>query len=323
MKAVVLEKPCRAEDLMIQEVPVPSVQPGWVLVHVKAFGINRSEIYTRQGYSETVPLPRIIGIECVGEIADASDSSFTAGDRVVSLMGGLGREFDGSYAEYALIPTAQVYPVHTRQPWEELAAIPEMYYTAYGALFETLNLSKDDTLLIRGGTSSVGLAALQLAKSIGVTVVSTTRESRKKETLFQHGADKVLVDDQHIETTLYEAFPHGVTKILELIGTKTIKQSLRMLSRKGVLCMAGMLGNEWIMERFEPMIDIPSTRYLTQFDSGEEVEAQILVNLLNHIEKHSIQPPIAQVFALEDIAQAHMLMEKNTANGKIIVKTSE
>lgn len=322
MKAVVLERPCRAEGLTVQQVPVPAVRPGWVLVHIKAFGINRSEIYTRKGYSTTVSLPRIIGIECVGEIADASDSTFTVGDRVVSLMGGLGREFDGSYAEYALIPAGQVYPVRSKQSWEKLAAVPEMYYTAYGALFGTLNLNKDDRLLIRGGTSSVGLAALQLAKSIGATVVSTTRDAGKKEMLHQHGADKVLVDDSHIEASLYEAFPEGVTKALELVGTTTLKQSLRMLAKKGTLCMAGMLGNEWALENFEPMIDIPSSRYLTQFDSGEEVEQQLLMNLFDHIESHQVQPPIAQVFAIDDIARAHRLMEENTANGKIVVTTS-
>ncbi|WML56183.1 alcohol dehydrogenase catalytic domain-containing protein [Neobacillus sp. PS2-9] len=178
MKAVVLEKPCKADELVVQEVPTPKVKPGWVLVKIKAFGINRSEIFTRQGDSPSVKLPRIIGIECAGAIEDPSDSSFQKGQKVVSLMGGLGREFDGSYAEYALIPSSQVYPIDNDLDWVELAAIPEMYYTAYASLFDTLRLTKGETLLIRGGTSSVGLAALQLAKSVGATVVSTTRTKK-------------------------------------------------------------------------------------------------------------------------------------------------
>lgn len=143
MKAVVLEKPCRADELVVQEVPIPTVKPGWILIKVKAFGINRSEIFTRQGDSPSVKLPRIIGIECVGEIEDPSDSSFQKGQRVVSLMGGLGREFDGSYAEYALIPTSQAYPIDNDMDWVELAAIPEMYYTAYASLFDGFSLKRE------------------------------------------------------------------------------------------------------------------------------------------------------------------------------------
>jgi NADPH2:quinone reductase len=175
MKAVVLEHPCEPQELKVRDVPLPEVKPGWVLVKIKAFGINRSEIFTRQGHSPSVQLPRIIGIECVGEVEDPSDSSWVKGQRVVSLMGGLGRDFDGSYAEYALIPSDQVYPVDIQLDWAELAAIPEVYYTAYASLFDTLKLTHGETLLIRGGTSSVGLAALQLAKSIGARVISTTR----------------------------------------------------------------------------------------------------------------------------------------------------
>lgn len=257
MKAVILEKPCAAQDLRVKEVPVPEVKPGWVLVNIKAFGINRSEIFTRQGDSTSVKLPRIIGIECVGEIEDPSDSSFQKGQRVVSLMGGLGREFDGSYAEYALIPSNQVYPINNDMDWVKLAAIPEMYYTAHASLLDTLMLKKEDILLIRGGTSSVGLAALQLAKSVGVTVISTTRNKEKKELLKQYGADFVLLDDESIQTQLYSIFPQGVDKILELVGTVTLKNSLGMLAEKGILCMTGILGGEWVLENFEPMVDIP------------------------------------------------------------------
>ncbi|UPV77747.1 zinc-binding alcohol dehydrogenase family protein [Bacillus rugosus] len=319
MKAVVLEKPCSAQDLAVREVPIPKVKPGWVLVKIKAFGINRSEIFTRQGDSPSVRLPRIIGIECVGEIADPSDSTFQEGQRVVSLMGGLGRELDGSYAEYALIPSNQVYPICNEMDWVELAAIPEMYYTAYASLFDTLMLKKEDAFLIRGGTSSVGLAALQLAKSIGATVISTTRDKNKIERLKQHGADFVLVDDGDIQSQLYSMFPQGVNKILELVGTVTLKNSLGLLAEKGVLCMTGILGGEWVLENFEPMVHIPSGAYFTQFDSGKNFKEKLLNDLFHHISKYQIEVPIAKVFTLDEISQSHLLMESNTANGKIVV----
>ncbi len=181
MKAVVLTKTCKAVDLHLSKVPIPSVKPGWVLVKVKAFGVNRSELFLRS-YEANAPyikLPRIPGIECVGEIADASDSSFRKGQRVIALMGGMGRSFDGGYAEYALLPISQVFKVDTDLSWIELAAVPETYFTAYGSLFDCLQLIYTDTLLIRGATSALGLAAMQFAKSIGCTVFASTRNKEK------------------------------------------------------------------------------------------------------------------------------------------------
>lgn len=321
MKAVVLERACTAEELTIRNVPIPEVRSGWVLVKIKAFGINRSELFTRQGHSPSVELPRIIGIECVGEVADPSDSIFKRGQRVVSLMGGLGREFDGSYAEYALIPSNQVYPIDHKLDWANMAAVPEMYYTAFASLFDTLMLNKGEVLLIRGGASSVGLAALQLAKSVGVTVISTTRSKNKVEMLKKYGADHVLLDEVEgeLQSELFSLYPNGINKILELVGTITLKDSLGMLVDKGTLCMAGILGGEWVIDQFEPMIDIPSGRYFTQFDSGANFKEELLKDLFQHIIDHQIEVPIAKVFTLDDISDAHQLMESNRAEGKIVV----
>jgi NADPH:quinone reductase-like Zn-dependent oxidoreductase len=322
MKADVLEMPCTASDLVVQEVPIPNVKPGWVLVKIKAFGINRSEIFTRQGDSLSVKLPRIIGIECAGEIEDPSDSSFQKGQRVVSLMGGLGREFDGSYAEYTLIPSTQVYPINNEMDWVKLAAIPEMYYTAYASVFDTLLLSAGETLLIRGGTSSVGLAALQLAKSVGATVISTTRNTNNLEFLKEYGADFVLLDDESLSERLFSLFPNGVNKVLELVGTVTVKHSLKLLAEHGTLCMTGILGGEWVLNHFEPMNDIHSGTYFTQFDSGVNFKEKLLIELFDHIEHHKINVPIAKVFPLDEIDKAHLLMESNKSNGKIVVVNS-
>lgn len=318
MKAVVLEGACAPEELKVQEVPIPEVKPGWVLIKIRAFGINRSEMYTRQGHSPSVQFPRIIGIECVGEIEDASDSTFQKGQHVASLMGGLGREFDGSYAEYVLIPSEQVYLIPGGMEWTMLAAIPEMYYTAYASLFESLQLTKGEVLLIRGGTSSVGLAALQLAKSVGATVISTTRDSGKLTYLQQAGADLALLDDEHFTNKVVEIAPNGVNKVLELIGTVTLKESLKLVSERGILCMSGILGNEWTLDSFEPLIDIPTGVFFTAFTS-EVIKETVLVDLFNHIKDHALIPPIAKVFKLEAIAEAHLLMESNSANGKIVI----
>ncbi|ASA20779.1 zinc-binding alcohol dehydrogenase family protein [Paenibacillus donghaensis] len=322
MKAVVLEHPCESQDLKVREVPLPEVKPGWVLVKIRAFGINRSEIFTRQGHSPSVQLPRIIGIECVGEIEDPSDSSLVKGQAVVSLMGGLGRGFDGSYAEYSLIPSDQVYPIDIQLDWSELAAIPEMYYTAYASLFDTLKLTRGETLLIRGGTSSVGLAALQLAKSIGATVISTTRNPDKIELLKQFGADHILLDDDSLSEKLYAITPDGVNKVLELVGTVTLKHSLGLAAEYGIVCVTGILAGEWVLDGFEPMVDVPTNVYLTSFTSTP-IKRSLLVELFQHIERHGIKVPIAKVLPLEQIHEAHLLMESNSANGKIVIVNSK
>ena len=202
--------------------------------------------------------------------------------------------------------------------WVELAAIPEMYYTAYASLFDVLRLSQGETLLIRGGTSSVGLAALQLAKSVGATVVSTTRSKEKLEFLKQSGADYALLDDASLSEQLFSLFPKGVGKVLELVGTATLKESLGLLQAHGILCVTGILGGEWVMDQFEPMVDIPSGVYLTQFTSTH-VNENILFELFDHIQRHQMKVPVGQVFSLDEIHKAHLLMESNAANGKIVV----
>ena len=135
MKAIVIHEPGGPEKLCYEEVPTPLVREGWSLVRVRGFGINHSEIFTRKGLSPSVSFPRIPGIECVGEIAETTDSArLPVGQKVISIMGEMGRAFDGGYAEYALLPNEQICPVETDLDWKTLAALPETYYTAYGSL---------------------------------------------------------------------------------------------------------------------------------------------------------------------------------------------
>jgi alcohol dehydrogenase groES domain protein len=319
MKAIVIEKPCSANELKISEIPVPKIKSGHVLIKINAFGINRAEIFTRNGLSPSVEFPRVIGIECAGIIEDPSDSHFKKGDKVFTLMGGLGREFDGSYAEYTLVPENQVYPLQLpEENWEILAAYPELYYTAYGSLFKSLKLQNDETLLIRGGTGSVALAAMQLAKSINVKTVATTRDEQKIEFLKENGADYVIIENDNFENQLKSYFPQGIDKVLELIGASTLKSSLKSLKQGGTVCMTGCLGG-WIVDSFEPLVDIPSESYLTSFDSTT-VNKDTIRDMFDFIEKYNIKPRISKVFPLEEIGAAHSFLESNKANGKIVIK---
>lgn len=320
MKAVVLTKPCKASELQVTEVPTPQVKPGWVLVKIKAFGINRSELYTRQGFSPSVSLPRIIGIECVGEVVDPSDSSLHKGQRVVSLMGGLGREFDGSYAQYALIPKEQVYTVESSLDWALLAAVPETYYTAFGSLFESLHVARGETLLIRGGTSAAGLAALQIAVHAGLTVYATTRNEQKMTLLQRKGADAVFQDNGNLAADIREKCPGGANKVLELVGASTLRDSLKCVQTGGIVCVTGILGG-WVLDTFDPIVDIPSGVCLTSFHSYA-ADQEKLDTLFAFLENKQIDISTPIVFPLEDIAKAHELMESNIGNSKIVILTS-
>lgn len=320
MKAVVLTQTGAPDVLQMIDVPVPNVKRGWVLIQVKAFGLNRSELMMRQyeGNAPYIHLPRILGIECVGMVADASDTHFAKGQKVVALMGGMGRSFDGSYAEYTLVPAKHVFAVDADMSWEQLAAIPETFFTAYGSLFDSLQLRPDDVLLIRGGSSSAGLAAIQLAKSIGTQVLASTRKEEKRQLLMNTGANDVLIENGTLGSQLKALYPQGVTKILELIGAATLIESMNLLNKHGIVCVTGILGKKATMDNFYPIKDIPSGVYLTGFVSNSPSQ-ELIDALFSHIKQQGIQPVIAKIFSLDQLADAHRMMESNEANGKIVI----
>lgn len=321
MKAVVLYKTCSPLELTVSEIPAPEVRPGWVLIRVKAFGLNRSELMMREyeGNAPYIQLPRVLGIECAGEIENPSDSAFRKGQRVVALMGGMGRSFDGSYAEYTLVPAKNVFAVDTDLDWEELAAVPETYFTAWGSVMDCLQLEAEDKLLVRGGTSSTGLAAIQLAKSIGATILATTRKEYKRELLHKQGADYVLMENGSVKEQLIKLFPEGVTRVLELIGPDTLFDSMAILNHHGIVCVTGILGKKSTLENFYPIKDIPSGVYLTGFSSNYPSQ-RIMDDIFQHIKNNNLHPCVSQIFLLEEIGRAHELMEKNEANGKVVVR---
>jgi NADPH:quinone reductase-like Zn-dependent oxidoreductase len=324
MKAVILYKTGQPDVLKIREIPVPEVNPGWVLVKIKTFGINRSELMLRQseGDAPYIHLPRIIGIECAGEVADPSDTKLSKGQKVVALMGGMGRTFDGSYAEYALLPAKNVFTVDTDLNWEALGAIPETCFTAYGSLFDCLQIVLGDTLLVRGGTSATGLAAIQMAKSIGATVIASTRTESKRDFLKSHGADYTLVDDGTLSEQLHKLYPYGVNKILELIGASTLLESLKLTAYHGIVCHTGVLGKKGPLAGFDPIKDIPNGVYLTGFFSNYPSQT-VIDAIFSLIKTHNLHPVIAKVFSLNEIAEAHRMAESNEANGKIVIRISD
>ena len=312
MKAVCIDKVTPAEEVTLTEIPVPEVKSDWVLVKIKAFGMNHSEQILRLSEikADYIQKPIVPGIECVGEIADASDTDFTVGQKVIALMGGMGRSFNGSYAEYALLPAHHVFAIESDLPWERLAAVPETYFTAWGSLFECLQLKKEDTLLIRGATCALGYAAIQIAKALGCKVIATThRES--KLTLIAN-ADEALLDDGMFGGK-------GITKALELVGAKTLRHTLRIMSRGGIVCHTGLLGGVYTLDGFDPIKEIPNGVYLTGFFSNYPTQ-QTVDEIFAFLNEHKLEPCFGECFDFEHIKDACIALDSGKVNGKIVVK---
>lgn len=309
MLAMVLNHPGDEHSFHAEERAMPLSTSTHSVLKIMAFGLNYAELLTRNGESPDVRFPRVIGIEAVGTVYDTkAGSGFRVGQTVMTLMGGLGREFDGSYEEYALIPNHQLYPLPIKDSWTQLATIPESFYTAYGSL-NRLRLSTGAHLLIRGGTSNAGIAALLLAKAMGYTVSTTSRDSGKLQTLQDLGADETLLDQGSLDTTI------SFDGILELVGTTTLRDSLQQLATTGTAVVTGGLGGAWSLPDFSPF-EVPG--FLTNFQSTN-VDAQLLSQAIALIKNHHLQLPIAQTFELANIAQAHQAMINSHKIGKIVV----
>jgi NADPH:quinone reductase-like Zn-dependent oxidoreductase len=324
MRAVVLDAaPAPPEALVVRDRPVPRPEPGWVLIEVKAFGLNRSELKTRLGLADPeVTFPRVLGIEATGVVASCPGGELAVGQQVVAMMGGMSRRFDGGYAEFTSVPVTQAIPFDSPLPWTTLGAVPETLQTAYGALTVGLDTRPGQTLLIRGGTSSVGLTAAILAKRNGLTVLATTRSEAKADALRAAGVDHVLLDDGAIAPRARDLAPDGVDATLELIGTPTLRDSLQATRVHGVVCSAGYLSNQWIVPDFYPAGDLPNGVRLTGYSGdASDLPPAVLQDFLDAIAAGEATMPIAKAYTIDEIATAHDDMEHDRVAGKLVVST--
>jgi NADPH2:quinone reductase len=322
MRAIVLDGPGPPEALSVRELPIPEAREGWVLIRVKAFGLNRSELHTRMGLAEGVTFPRVLGIEATGIVAACPGGEFPVGQQVAAMMGGMGRTFDGGYADYTCVPARQVIAFHSELPWPVLGAVPEMLQTSYGSLTVGLDGQRGQSLLIRGGTSSIGMATAVLAKRRGMTVVSTTRNPAKASALTALGVDHVVIDDGDIARQVRDLSDGGVHAALELIGTPTLPDTLRATRVHGVVCFTGMLSNEWIVRDFYPVDYLPRGVRLTAYGGdATDLPGDVLQEFLDAVAAGDANVPLDTVYEFGDIGAAHRAMEAGTARGKLVVTT--
>lgn len=313
MKAIVLSDVTKIDDIELKEVEIPKVVPGWVLIKVKAFGMNHSEVILRNEEIKYnyIKKPVIPGIECAGEIIDASDTSFKVGQKVIAMMGGMGRSYDGSYAEYALLPAHHVFAINSSLSWEELGAIPETYFTAWGSLIECLHLKSDDTLLVRGATCALGYAAIQIAKALGCRVVATTHKEEYLSKL--KSADECVLDDGALTGKISK-----VTKALDLVGPRNLKDTLTAVDTGAIVCQTGILGGVYSLSGFDPIKDIPNGVYLTGFYSNYPTQKAV-DGMFEFLNRHRLRPAYGLVYRFEDIKEAMYMQESGKAGGKIVV----
>jgi NADPH:quinone reductase len=322
MRAVVVTRPGDLDALEIRDVPVPAPRPGWVRIKVKAFGVNESEITTRKGESDAqVTYPRVPGIEAVGLVDQAdAGSGLPPSQQVATMMGGMGRAFDGSYAQYVTVPAAQVIAFESALPWEVLGALPEMFQTAHGSLSTGLDLQAGQSLLIRGGTSTVGLSAATMAKDLGATVISTTRHPERADELRAIGVDHPIVDDGTIAEKIRDLAPGGVDAALELVGCTVLPDTLACVRAHGTLCFTGALAGGWTIRDFTPFM-IPNGVRLTSY-AGEatDLPAHVFQQQLHAIANGRLRVPVAKVHrGLQQVRDAQAGVESRATPGKHVV----
>ena len=320
MRAVVLDGPGPPEALQLRDVPVPAPEIGQVLIKVEAFGLNRSELHTRLGLADGVVFPRVLGIEATGVVVDCPGGELAPGTQVAAMMGGMGRTFDGGYAEFTCVPVGQVVPFASDLDWVTLGGIPEMLQTSYGSLTVGLDAQPGQSILIRGGTSSVGMATAVLARRLGMTVFSTTRNPDRADVLRDVGVQHPLVDDGDVAAQVRGVVPDGVDTALELVGTPTLPDTLRATRVHGVVCFTGMLSNQWTVRDFYPIEYLPRGVRLTAYGGdASDLPSSVLQGFLDDVSAGQARVPIHRTYRMDEIAAAHADMEAGRATGKLVV----
>jgi NADPH:quinone reductase len=322
MKSIVLSNPGKPSTYIFREFPIPEPLPGHVVIEIKAFGINHAEMHMRRGeWAETA---EVSGIECVGLVHSCPGGEFAVGTKVAALMGGMGRSIPGSYSEYTRVPASNVTSIESDLSWEELAALPESYATAWSCIFQNLELSSGQTLLVRGGTSSFGQAAINLAVNAGAKVIATTRNLGRAQMLLDLGVHRVELEGPNLSERLPEK--KTIDAVLNLVGNSVLLDTLAIPRRGGRVCMAGFLGGLAPIKDFNPLLEMPSGVHFSFFGSfhygtpGFPLSDVPLQKIANDVASGRFKAKPSKVFRFEDIAEAHKVMEQSQALGKLVVK---
>lgn len=322
MKAVVRKRFGEPNVLEVRDVPMPKVLPDCVLIRIRAFGLNHAELYMRRGeWGDVAP---ISGIECVGTVETDATGRLRRGQMVVALMGGMGRSINGSYAQYTVVPATNVMPIDTTLAWDALAALPESYAVAWTCLDRNLDIQPGQRLVVRGGTSALGQAAIDIAAQRGAEVIATTRQPDRAPFLRALGAAHVIIaGNELIHAVGWPDAP--IDAVLDLLGNSTMLDSLRTVRRGGRVCLAGFLGGTSPLVEFNPLSQMPSGVHLSFFGSFNfgthafplsDVPMQAIAD---RVAGGAYRGRPARIFSLDEVAIAHAVMERGEMGGKGVV----
>jgi len=325
LKAYIVSETGGPDVLRLQDVPDPIAGEGEVLIKVRAFGINRVEVDRRSGVYGPITHPTVLGIEAVGEVIQDPSGLYRPGHRVATAMGGLGYDRAGSYAQQLVARRENIVSLESASlPWNELAALPEAFLTAWGTLTPALRISSGHCLLVRGAATSVGRATIILGKQLGASVIATTRRESQREPLLALGAGHVLIDEGEIAGPVRAIWPHGADAAVELVGASTLRDTMRTVRPYGEVATIGVLGGRFL-GRFDLLTDLPDAVSLRFFPSSLlGTPALPLDNApLEHvaIQQAAGHAPsiLGHTFTFEQVPEAHALIETNQTLGKIVI----
>jgi len=323
MKAIVISAYGAPDVLRITELPDPEPAAGEVLIRVRAFGLNHAEAYMRAGaWGVVAP---VTGIECAGSVEADPSGRLAAGTPVVAILGGMGRTRNGSYAELVAVPAPNVVPVRSCLGWAELAAVPEVYATAWYGLFDNLRLRPGERVLVRGATSSLGQAAVNLAVDHGAKVLATSRNPAHAPLLKRLLAEDVLIDDGRLAAQV-KSSAVAVDAVFDLVGNNALRDTLAVVGPRGRVCQLGFLGGFEPVRDFDPITDLPSGVQLSFFGSAFVLGTAAfpltdvpLDAIYAKVESGLFPAKPVQVFPFDQIVEAHRVMEAGQALGKMAV----
>ena len=323
MRAIEIIHPGGPEVLKLCERPLPVIKAGEVLIKVHAAGVNRPDVLQRTGnYPVPLGASDIPGLEVAGEIIDGdlTGSAFKKGDMVCALVQG------GGYAEYCAAPIAQCLPIPKGLTALEAASLPETFFTVYSNLFERAKLSGDETLLVQGGTSGIGVTAIQMAHAFGHKVWATAGSDDKCRSCEELGAERGInyKTEDFVEVVKAATNGKGADVILDMVAGEYVGREISCLADDGRIVIIALLGGVSGKVDFGQILRRRLTITGSTLRPRPVAFKQMIADKLSQkvwplIETGKIKPVIFKTFSLEQAEQAHALMETSTHVGKIML----
>lgn len=324
MRYVDLPQPGAPDAMKLATGPLPKVRPGELLIRVEAAGVNRPDVAQRQGsYPPPPGASPILGLEVAGEVVATGDGvpGFSIGDKVSALANG------GGYAEYCAVPATQALPWPKGYDAVRASALPETFFTVWANLFMMAGLKEGEAVLIHGGSSGIGTAAIQLARAIGATVFTTVGNAEKATACRTLGAHRAInYRNEDFAAVVKAETPAGVDVVLDMIGAAYLDRNLAALTRDGRLSIIAFLGGAVaekvnlapiMVKRLRVMGSTMRPRTAAE---KQAIRDELLAHVWPLLEDGSVAPVIHRVFHLDQVAEAHRLMESSDHIGKIMLR---